>query len=124
MGRSLARPCARTCARTSDILLVNREFEDFALKDRFPLVKSLSRDFRYFGDKGLADYGDDFPIIRRAVKELGRSHRVHHRAVLRNQFLDLKSKIWRKYKRMRIGEPIHKDTTKRCNGGGGGICTL
>jgi hypothetical protein len=84
----------------------------------------LSRDFRYFGDKGLADYGDDFPIIRRAVKELGRSHRVYHRAVLRNQFLDLKSKIWRKYKRMRIGEPTHKDTTKRCNGGGGGICTL
>ena len=41
MGRSLARPCARICARMSDILLVNRESEDFALKDRFHIVKSL-----------------------------------------------------------------------------------
>jgi hypothetical protein len=41
MGRSLVRPCARICAKMSDILLVNREFEDFALKDRFPSLEII-----------------------------------------------------------------------------------
>ena len=40
-AQSLARLCARICARTSDILLVNRECWDFALKGRFTLVKWL-----------------------------------------------------------------------------------
>jgi hypothetical protein len=78
----------------------------------------LSRDFRYFGRKGTADYGETFTLIKGAIRELGQGHRVYHRSTLRSQLLALKRKMWSQHKKMKIGRPTVADTSGRCNSGG------
>ena len=77
----------------------------------------LSRNFRYFGEKGEADYGD-FPSIQHAVKKLGRGHRVHHDPGLLSELLRLKSEMWRNFDAMKVGQPTMRDFSAPCNTGG------
>lgn len=49
----------------------------------------LSRDFRYFGDEGTADYKRLFPRVARLVATLGRGHRVNHSLALEGELLAL-----------------------------------
>ena len=54
----------------------------------------LSDDFRYFGENGSAEYKDRFPLIKDAVENLGRGHRVQHDEPLRIQLQSLMSEVW------------------------------
>jgi hypothetical protein len=64
----------------------------------------LSKDFRYFGVKVTADY-KAYPEIKKAVKNLGRGHRVNHPEKLQDEFLALKRWYWDSYPKNVIGEP-------------------
>lgn len=65
----------------------------------------LSKDFRYFGVKGTADYRSAYPEINKAVENLGRGHRVNHPMELQCEFLALKRSYWDSYPQNVIGEP-------------------
>ena len=75
----------------------------------------LSQDFRYFGRKGTDDYKRKFPAIAALVEGLRRGHRVNHSAKLRCELLELKRRVWHKYRRMKIGAPTDADRTHLCN---------
>lgn len=75
----------------------------------------LSRDFRYFGRKGTDDYKHKFSAIAALVEGLRRGHRVNHSANLRRELLELKRRVWRKYRRMTIGAPTDVDRSGLCN---------
>jgi Nucleotide modification associated domain 2 len=75
----------------------------------------LSDDFRYLGRKGTDEYKRKFPAIRKCIEGLKRGHRRYHSDVLREELLQLRRSVWRRYRRMRVGFPIDQDTTRRCN---------
>jgi Nucleotide modification associated domain 2 len=75
----------------------------------------LSKDFRYLGKSGTCDYKRHHRELKKLIAGLKRGHRRHHSAVLRNQLLALKDKIWRKYPRMRVGAPSDNDYNRSCN---------
>jgi len=75
----------------------------------------LSSDFRYFGRKGTDDYKRDFPAIAALVKGLRRGHRVNHSTKVRRELLELKKRVWRKHRPMKIGTPTDTDRTRLCN---------
>jgi hypothetical protein len=55
----------------------------------------LSTDFRYFHASGTAEYKSRFPLVKKAVEQLGRGHRVRHAERLCAQLLLLKQQIWK-----------------------------
>src|SRR5207302_1836882 len=55
----------------------------------------LSADFRYLGDSGTAEYKASLPLVRDAVEELGRGHRVNHDESLHAQLRVLKRRVWK-----------------------------
>lgn len=75
----------------------------------------LSRDFRYFGRKGTDDYKHKFPVIAALVEGLRRGHCVNHSIKLHRELLELKKRVWRKHRRMKIGAPTDADRTRLCN---------
>jgi hypothetical protein len=75
----------------------------------------LSRSFRYFGRKGTDEYKRNFPVIAALVEGLKRGHRVNHSAKLRRELLELKKRVWKKHRRMKIGTPTDADQTRICN---------
>ncbi len=75
----------------------------------------LSRDFRYFGINGNADYKTRFPSIKEVVENLKRGHRVNHPANLRAELCQLKKQMWRAFKQSDIGSPTDSDCRKVCN---------
>jgi hypothetical protein len=75
----------------------------------------LSRNFRYFGDKGENDYKLEFPAIKALIEGLMRGHRVNHRVGLRSELLALKKRVWQNYRKMKIGGPTDADINRRCN---------
>jgi hypothetical protein len=75
----------------------------------------LSRDFRYFGKRGTPDYKNDFPNLKKLVEGLKRGHRNHLNPDLRKELLELKNKMWKKNKRMKIGIPTDADFRLSCN---------
>ncbi|MGD0650469.1 MAG: hypothetical protein ABSA97_04930 [Verrucomicrobiia bacterium] len=75
----------------------------------------LSRDFRYFGDKGTDSYKRDFPAVAALVKRLKQGHRVNLSPQVRRELLELKKQIWRSCRRMKIGLPMEADRTRLCN---------
>lgn len=74
----------------------------------------LSTDFRYFGKNGTAEYKSRFHLVRKAVEQLGRGHRVTHDEPLRKQLKALMHRIWRSIPKRVVGEPT---SAPRC-----GIC--
>lgn len=75
----------------------------------------LSRDFRYFRRRGTAGYKPGFPAIAKLVEGLKRGHRVNHSAELRRELLELKKRVWREHRRMKVGAPTDADRTRLCN---------
>jgi len=75
----------------------------------------LSRDFRYFGRNGTDDYKGDFPAIAALVEGLKRGHRVNHSTKLHRELLELKKRVWREHRRMKIGAPTDTDRSRLCN---------
>jgi hypothetical protein len=75
----------------------------------------LSDDFRYLGRKGTDDFKKRYPKLRRLVENLKQGHRRYHSAELREELLALKARIWRKYRRMKVGIPTDKDRSRPCN---------
>ncbi len=65
----------------------------------------LSRDFRYLGKKGTADYKIRYHAIQEAIEGLGRGHRVRHDEPLLIELLALKQKVWRDAGHRRAGQP-------------------
>lgn len=75
----------------------------------------LSRDFRYLGRKGTADYKKRYSTIRKLLETLKRGHRRFHSPKLREELLELKAEVWKKYRRMKVGPPTDKDRNRPCN---------
>lgn len=65
----------------------------------------LSTDFRYLGASGVADYKSQFRLVKEAVEQLGRGHRVRHAGGLRAELLLLKQQIWERIAEMVAGNP-------------------
>jgi hypothetical protein len=75
----------------------------------------LSDDFRYFGRNGTADYKKQYPTVARLIEALTQGHRRYHSVRLRNELMALKTEMWRKYHRMKLGAPTEKDRSRPCN---------
>jgi hypothetical protein len=78
----------------------------------------LSRDFRYFGRKGDADYKVRYPLVKDAVERLGRGHRNHHDEPLMQQLRDLMREVWTTYPAMVIGKPTSAPSPDTCHSSG------
>jgi hypothetical protein len=65
----------------------------------------LSTDFRYFGASGTADYKSRFQLVKKAVEQLGRGHRVTHSEPLRMELKALKQHAWENNPKRVAGEP-------------------
>ena len=75
----------------------------------------LSKDFRYLGQKGTEDYKKRNSRLRRLIEDLTQGHRRHHSAALRKELMALKTEIWRKYRRKKVGSPTENDRSRPCN---------
>ena len=75
----------------------------------------LSRDFRYFGGDGTNGYKSHFPLVKRAVEQLGRGHRVRHAEQLRAQLLALKEQVWKNTSKRFAGEPTNAPRRGVCH---------
>jgi hypothetical protein len=76
----------------------------------------LSDDFRYLGKKGTDDFKERYPKLRKLIENLKQGHRRRHSVELRNELLALKTEIWNKYQRMKVGIPTDDDFSRMCNG--------
>lgn len=68
----------------------------------------ISKEFRYFGKSGSADYKIRYPAIKRVIEELGRGHRVRHGEALLKQLQSLEQDVWTAYPKKEV---IGKSTT-------------
>ena len=75
----------------------------------------LSKNFRYFGKSGTADYKEHFPAIKNLIEGLKRGHRVNHSAELRKELISLAKQLWRKHPRKVLGAPTDSNRTGVCN---------
>jgi len=74
----------------------------------------LSNDFRYFGGNGSAAYKSRYPRIKRAIKKLGRGHRVNLGQELLRQLHALQERTWKETKRMVAGKPTSAPNPRLC----------
>jgi len=65
----------------------------------------LSTDFRYFGSSGTADYKSQFQLVKEAVEQLGRGHRVTNAEPLRMELMEFKQQAWESNPNRVTGEP-------------------
>jgi len=65
----------------------------------------LSTDFRYFGASGTDEYKSRFQLVKKAVEQLGRGHRVRLSDRLRAKLLSLKQQIWKSTPKRVAGKP-------------------
>jgi hypothetical protein len=49
------------------------------------------------------------------IESLKQGHRRYHSPELREELIALKTEVWRKYRRMKIGTPMEKDRSLPCN---------
>jgi len=75
----------------------------------------LSKDFRYLGKQGTADYKNNFPKINELINSLKRGHRVNLSPEVHSELIKLKTLIWKNYPHNFRGEPSDSDFTKICN---------
>ena len=75
----------------------------------------LSKDFRYFGNKSTADYKTKYPNLKKLIEGLTQGHRNHLNPELRKELLQLKDEMWKKNKRMKIGNPSDVGSRLACN---------
>jgi hypothetical protein len=77
----------------------------------------LSADFRYFGASGTADYKSRFQLVKEAVEQLGRGHRVMHAEPLRMELIGLKHQAWENNPKRVAGEPTSAPRRGVCHRG-------
>src|SRR5689334_2779960 len=112
-GRFLRRRKAEHHPRPSDLA------HDLGKPPRYAKANVLlSTDFRYFGKRGSDGYKRKFRIVRNAVERLGRGHRVHQSAELRDQLLAMAEWIWRANRQKVIGPPTSAPSDRICHGSG------
>jgi hypothetical protein len=70
-------------------------------------VVLISADFRYFGGSGNADWKHNCPNLADLVENMSQGHRVDHPAKIYRELLSLKRVIWKKYRTMELGKPLH-----------------
>jgi hypothetical protein len=75
----------------------------------------LSDDFRYFGRRGPVDYKEQFPMIGQRIEALKQGHRRYHSKALREELMQLKTKLWARNRQMKLGAPHDRDRTGTCN---------
>ncbi|MBI2985381.1 MAG: hypothetical protein HYY45_01305 [Deltaproteobacteria bacterium] len=75
----------------------------------------LSTDFRYFGASGTAEYKSRFQLVKEAVEQLGRGHRVTHAERLRIELIALKQQIWKNSPKRVAGEPTSTPRRDVCH---------
>lgn len=78
----------------------------------------LSRDFRYFGIEGTAQYKSRFPRVRRAVERLGQGSRVCHNEELRRELNNMADWLWQNANRKIMGQPTSAPSRQICLRGG------
>ena len=77
----------------------------------------LSDDFRYFGARGSDDYKAQYPLIKDALEDLGRGHRIRHDEPLRIELLALIRQGWKETRQMVAGEQTSKPGRGACHRG-------
>ena len=82
----------------------------------------LSKEFRYFGRADAKEFDESYKEIKKLLDGPGRSHRVNHSPELRAELLELKNKIWKRYRKRMIGNPTDADRSRPCNDGGTAEC--
>jgi hypothetical protein len=82
----------------------------------------LSDRFRYFGKQGTAEYKKSFKAIKAVIESLTRGHRVNHSPKLYRELRTLKAQLWRKHRRMKVGDPIDSDSKGLCNSNSPSAC--
>lgn len=102
-GRLEWRPGAAFHARGSG------KRSDIGKAPAYPKANAiLSKDFRYFGAKGTADWKATAPTLTKLVERLGQGHRVNFIESLETELLGLKAATWRRYPNKRVmGRPLH-----------------
>jgi len=70
-------------------------------------VVLISSDFRYFGKFKNGDWKRDCPNLADLVENMSQGHRVEHPAEVYQELLSLKRAIWKKYRSMELGPPLH-----------------
>jgi hypothetical protein len=68
----------------------------------------LSKNFRYFGARGTAEWKATAPTLTKLVERLGQGHRVNFTDNLKAELLELRIKTWSRYPNKKvIGKPLH-----------------
>lgn len=75
----------------------------------------LSDDFRYFGANGSDEYKSQFSLIKDAIEDLGRGHRVYHDEPLRIALLALMKQVWRETRTKVSGEQTSTPRRGACH---------
>jgi hypothetical protein len=75
----------------------------------------LSKDFRYFGANGSDAYKIHYPLIKRAIEQLGRGYRVNLGENLRSQLETLREQTWKETKRRVAGKPTSPPNQRICH---------
>jgi len=89
---------------------------DLGPEPRYPRARVLlSKNFRYLGNCGTAEYKSKYPAIKEAVEGLGQGHRVNHPPTLRGELLRLKDETWSTTNRRTLGKPILAADNRHCH---------
>lgn len=75
----------------------------------------LSDDFRYFGGSGTDHYKTQYPLVGKAVEQLGRGHRIRHDPNLSVQLHELATRTWTRSRKMVMGEPTSAPSRRVCH---------
>jgi len=118
-GRGLHLSTIRDPLRLEKELRVSRtrrgKHHDLGQYPDYPRANVLlSRDFRYFGIEGKAQYKSKFPRIDEPVERLGRGTRVRLNEELRRELIEMADWIWRSTKRKVMGQPTSGPSRKAC----------
>lgn len=109
--RFVRRRGARHHPEPSDLI------HDLGKRPNYPRANVLlSKDFRYFGRNGTADYKRAFPRIAKAVNRLGQGARVNHSYQLRDELIGLVRQLWREHPRRKVlGKPMSGPKLEICH---------
>ena len=76
----------------------------------------ICTDFRYFGSRGTDDWKLNARHLKRLVENLGQKHRVNHNRAIRDELLQLKDAVWKRFDKRINGTPLHASLRKtKCN---------
>lgn len=74
----------------------------------------LSRDFRYFGGAHLTSHAE-YPHLREFISTITRGHRVNFPSAVAQELRNLKTSVWRRWRKKSLGSPTDADFSKPCN---------